>query len=361
MLIPKRVILFLGLLLTTLLIAFSAEAFAAAEAGLALWWNAVLPTLLPFYIGASCLLSGGAFDALSRLSAPLAKRNAMPAALPGVLLIGAVSGYPVGARLAGENGLSDLAPYANLCSPIFMLCVLGGELLGSVRLALPILTAHYASALLTLVLKISLIGLPRAEMRPAAVLASFSLPETIGSGMDAMLRVGGCIVFFSVVSALLEKAGVFAFAAAPAVLLGADRAAVYAVFTGLFEFSCGCRAVALANLPVRSAVSLMAGLTSFGGLSVLMQAKLFAPPLRTPPYLAAKALQGALAAALAYLLFPLFANSAVTAMQIDADLAIKNAVAGGSLLLISAAAMAFIMLLSVVLSRLTPKAEQPKQ
>lgn len=351
--IPHGAFAFFGLLLTALLLAFSKEALAAAADGLSLWWTAVLPTLFPFYIGTSLLLSGGAFAALSRLAARPAKALNLPRAFIPAFVFGAVAGYPTGARLANESGCEGLAPFSNLCSPIFMLGVVGAGLLGDALLALPILAAHYGAALLAALLQSVLGGFGTAcaqKTGPAA--APFSLIGAIGEGMSVMLRIGGSIVLFLVLSALLEKAGLFALVSRPFTALGAPEDAVYAILTGLMEFTCGCRAVALAKLSPRLTTSLIAALTSFGGLCVFLQAAMFLDIKRPAKYLLAKSFQAVLAFCIAYLLFPLFPAGEVPAMRVDPAMAKENATAAGTLLFVSALAMAFVYLLANFLCRI---------
>ena len=62
----------------------SQTAQAAAREGLSLWWEAVLPTLFPFYVGTGLLLSGGGFEALGRLCSRLPFFRKLPSALPGL-------------------------------------------------------------------------------------------------------------------------------------------------------------------------------------------------------------------------------------------------------------------------------------
>ena len=344
---------FLGLCFMIGLLSCSQTAQAAAREGLSLWWEAVLPTLFPFYVGTGLLLSGGGFEALSRLCSRLPFFRKLPSALPGLFLLGAGAGYPMGARLSAETGLPSLAPYVNLASPVFIIGVIGG-LLGSVKMSLPILVGHILSALILLILRLAKGDFPRAGAirKRKTETSPLTLPEIISEGMLTMLKIGGSIVFFLVFSSLLEKVGLFSLFSRPLTYLGLPQQAIHGLFTGFFEFTGGCKAIIDGDLPLRLTLGLLSALVSFGGLCVYLQAALFLPREGLSHYLPVRFWMALLSGGITYWIAPLFFESAVTAANLGPGQIKENALTGAALFFIAAAAMAFIYLLSVFLSRI---------
>ena len=103
----------------------------AVRQGLALCARSVIPALFPFFAAVSFAVGCGFFDMLRQLGLP---RGAA------VFLLGAVGGYPVGARTVGElyrgGGLSRqgalrLLSCCNNAGPSFILSIAGTGVFGS--------------------------------------------------------------------------------------------------------------------------------------------------------------------------------------------------------------------------------------
>ena len=94
--------LFLILLLALLLL-FPTACLEGARSGLLLWFHTVLPTLFPFLFVSSMLLATGAAHTVSRLLKPiLAPIFRVSTDCCYAILIGLVSGYPLGAKTCAE-------------------------------------------------------------------------------------------------------------------------------------------------------------------------------------------------------------------------------------------------------------------
>jgi len=281
------------LILFGLIAAPDAASAAASEAAL-LWWTRVLPSLLPYLIVSSLLLRSGILSRLPKRLTPFL-----------LLPLGVLGGYPVGARVAGKlyrDGTLSLsnaqrtAAFCNLPNPVFLISVVAAGMFRDVRTALPLLSGIFGTALFGL--------LPLSRIRVASVLPSnrpalsHDLPAAIGDGVQAILNIGGCLVFASVLGALLEATGIFR-------LFGANAATARAVVLGLFEMTSGVSAVAAlpASLPFR--LALTAFFIQFGGVSVLLQSTSYLP-LSLPRYCLIRLCTALLAAFTVYLLTPLF-------------------------------------------------------
>ena len=285
--------LFPLLILFGLIAAPDAVMTAASDAAL-LWWTRVLPSLLPYLIASSLLLRS---SLLSRLPKRLAPCLLLP--------LGILGGYPVGARVTGKlyrdcalslSDAQECAAFCNLPNPVFLISIVAAGMFRDARTALPLLLGIFGTALLGL--------LPLSRIRIASVRPSDrptlarELPAAIGDGVQAILNVGGCLVFASVLGALLEATGVFR-------LFGSNAATVRAVVLGLFEMTSGVSAVAAlpVSLPLR--LALTSFFIQFGGVSVLLQSASYLP-LSLPRYCLVRLCTALLAALTVWFLTPLF-------------------------------------------------------
>ena len=252
-------IVFPLLLLFGLLAAPNAAFYAASDAA-ALWWTRVLPSLLPYLVSASLLERSGLFFRLKPRIAPLF-----------LLPFGLLGGFPVGARLCGklyrEGALSlrdaqKAAAFCNLPNPVFLFSVVCVGMFRDPKTALPLLLGLYGTALFGL-LPLSRLSLAAISVKKPSVLTR-ELPAAIGDGVSAILNIGGCIVFASVLGALIQETGVFR-------LFGPYSETADAIVLGLFEMTSGASKIAALSLSLPLRLALCAFLIRFGGLSVTLQ------------------------------------------------------------------------------------------
>ena len=85
------------------IVSYPNESILAAKNGLSVWVNILIPSLLPFIIGANLVVDLKIVDIIGYLINPITKfifNVSGKSAL--VFVISMVSGYPVGAKLASE-------------------------------------------------------------------------------------------------------------------------------------------------------------------------------------------------------------------------------------------------------------------
>ena len=291
-----------------LLVWFLADAGAVRDSvaeALALCARSVVPSLFPFLVASSALLALGfgelAAPWLAGLMEPLFR---VPGAGSAALVLGLVGGYPIGAATAGrlypEGAVSRqegerLLTFCNNSNPVFLISVLGVGVFGSVRTGIWLWLIHVLSALLT--------GLAfrghgktagrRPLTRPAAFRAvslPMALVEAVESSLRGMLSVCAFVTFFYVL-------------ARPLAALGGRTGAALVGLVELFSLT-----PLLTTDPW--GFILAAGMAGWGGFSVLCQtaAVLADTDLPLGRYLAAKALQAAISAPLAWAVWPLLSG-----------------------------------------------------
>ncbi len=210
--------------LTALLLCYPAIALDYASTGLNLWFQKMIPTLLPFMILSGVMIRMNLTEHFARLLHPLLHRL-FGTTLNGsyTVVMGFLCGFPMGARVIGElrqnNKISIaeaeyLLAFCNNIGPIFFLSFVIPVLrLG--RIALP-LGIMYGVPLLYGVLlyrlhyrkKASFTPLcqkndiPSASYRSGTSKASFlsAIDSSVVSGLIGIAKLGGYMVFFNLLN-----------------------------------------------------------------------------------------------------------------------------------------------------------------
>ena len=110
---------------------FPQTVFQGASSGLLLWFNTVLPTLLPFIILSNLLIRTGAIDVISRIISPVLCRLFCVSPFGAfAVLTGFLCGCPMGGKVAAdllrERRISEkegryLLSFCNNTSPMFII------------------------------------------------------------------------------------------------------------------------------------------------------------------------------------------------------------------------------------------------
>lgn len=301
-----------AIVLMALLLRHSGAALEAGRATLTIWFNNVFPALLPFFVLIAIVTQSGLPAMTASAFRGLMRLVRLPGECAVVVLLGGLSGYPAGARLAGDllsRGVVDRAECERLlllCSfpgPMFVMGSVAAGMLGRSELGVPILLSQYAAAIVLSLVWARFAPRDRNQStdKPAVVnkpaLAAL-LSEAVGDGVFAMLRVAGFMLIASALCATLEASGVIDAIAIP-LARHWPATVTHATIAGLFEMSNGCTAIAKLDLSAPVLAGLCAFVLGFGGLSVLLQTLHFAS-VRAGTFALAKLIQGAVAGGICF-------------------------------------------------------------
>ena len=304
-----------GIFVTALFAAmliFPQAVFSGAEEGLLLWFQIIFPTLFPFLVVTSLLLSSGGLNLITRLFGGLFRRifrvtqNGAFAVLAGFLC-----GYPMGAKVTADllraEKISDrearyLISFCNNTSPVFIINFIVWKTFGDERLMLPTLLILIGSPVLMSFIfrRIYLKGRhpfpePSAALKEKKTRFDFSvLDSCMMNSFEAIVKVGGYIILFSVLLSLLEE-----LSGQKSILMAAAPA--LEVTNGILLLSSS-----VSDPGLRYAAVL--GLTSFGGLCSAAQTKcmLERTGLSVIPYIIQKLTTAAAASLLSFIYLALF-------------------------------------------------------
>lgn len=289
------------------LLRFPSESAAAAQEGIELCLETVLPALFPFFVLSSLMVQSSAPQVLSRAFARFMRPLfGVGGAGASALLLGLLGGYPVGARTVAElyacgaverEEAEQLLAFCNNSGPGFFLGVCGASVFSSTRAGVYLYLIHVLSAFFTgMLLRRRLPPRPRARQRGVRGAPQFDLaaafPAAVQSSFAAAWNVCGFVVLFLVLLRLLSHLP-FLRALPPL-----WRALVY----GFAEMTNGV----LLLPPTREGFVLCAVILNWGGLSVQAQTRavLSGSGLTARLCMRGKAVQAAVGLPLALLLAP---------------------------------------------------------
>ena len=332
----------IAVLLTVTVVRYPQVAFSASLEGLKIWFDIVLPALLPFFAMSEILMGLGVVHFIGVLLEPLMRPLFQ---LPGTgafaVAMGLASGYPIGAKITGQlhrEGLCTgtegerLIALANTADPLFMVGAVAVGMFGLEELGWTIACAHYLSVLLV-GLAMGLIygrrdavarsGAPQQKKNMLArALKELELArlrddrpigqlfgDAVKDSFTSMLFIGGCIMIFSVLGRIMDVAGITAIMqkTAGAILepLSIDQNTLPALLRGIVEITIGCEAASKANSPLLARAMATSFIIGWSGLSVHAQVAtmIHGTDIRLGPYILARALHGVVAAILTALLW----------------------------------------------------------
>lgn len=307
-------ILFLSFTISLLI--FSDYNLLAAQNGLALWATKVLPSLFPFFIATELLCKTnfayilGKF--LNKFMKPIFN---VPGECAIALILGTVSGYPVGAKvvcsLKKEKIISKieaerLIAYTNNSGPLFILATIGISLFGNKKIGIILLISHILAALLVGYFfrfwKQNKYDINFKEIKfnsKTSPIKISDLGEILGmaikNSISTILSIGGFIVLFSVILATFKNSGCITLIANIFSKFGIPQDFSISILTGLLELTNGVNlsSALYTSYPLFS-ILITSFLLGFGGISILLQVYsiIAKENISIKPYILGKLLQG---------------------------------------------------------------------
>lgn len=332
------------LIFTIALMVFPGEGLAAAKDGLKIFWEIVLPSLLPFFILTEILLGLGVVHFFGVILEPLMRPLFnVPGAGAFALSMGLAAGYPMDAVITGKfrrMGLCSriegerLLAFTNTADPLFMFGAVAVGMFGRPELGAIIALAHYLSAFSigflfrfygrkkegrsekkeeiggnagTGLLRRAVKRMRQArkeDNRPVGQLLGDAVKESVNS----LFMIGGFITLFSVLCRMLEVTGVVRLlqpvAGGLLKVFGLEPALASSLLKGFFEIDLGVMAGARAAAPLNDRLVVAGVIIAWSGLSVHSQVMsvIHGTDIRIFPYLAARAGHAFLAGLYTFLL-----------------------------------------------------------
>jgi sporulation integral membrane protein YlbJ len=334
----KKVLLIAGVaVMMVFLILYPENCLKSARVGLDLWLTIVLPSLLPFMVASFILLETGIVRLISHFFAPLTRLLfSAPGESAYVFFASAFSGYPVGAKLAGElyakkqiteADAQAIVRFTSVTGPVFITGAVGVGMLGAPESGAYLIAAHYLSAVLVGIV-FGLFGKSKnktcvkesikdtfnnfkkdiAMCRPLGELLSGSIEKSLLT----LLKIGGFLIVFSVIMEVLTVSRALDAAAwvySPlSRLTGLTNESTKSILIGGIEMTTGCSAASALDMDISNKLPVVSSIIAFGGFCIHMQTKSVCAASGLVPkrFMLAKSLQAVFAYALCSLSLALF-------------------------------------------------------
>lgn len=282
--------------LMLILLIFPKASIKGAENGIMLWFNVIVPTLLPFIIVSNLIINLKLTTSIAKLFYPILHRLfAVTRNGCYVIIIGLLTGFPVGAKacadlvknkmLSKEEG-QYLLTFCNNASPMFIISfisiltlklsgkqyymlaiIYGGAILSALlyRIFHGITNHSFVAPddiLLTEKITLKAADLPRKSLnsKPPKRVTFAIVDNAIMDGFDVVTKVGGYIVLFSILASVILS-------------LLPESSTYSLISIGFFEITNGINTIGSSDLNLTTKIALIMSLTAFGGISSIAQTK----------------------------------------------------------------------------------------
>ncbi|MCP3761891.1 sporulation integral membrane protein YlbJ [Domibacillus sp. A3M-37] len=289
----------------------------AAIYGMDIWWKTVFPSLLPFFILTELMAGLGVIAFFGSLLSGFMQfffRIPGPAGVTWMLSL--ASGFPSGARMAArlraEHSITRieaerLVAMAHSSNPLFILSAVASGFLKNPEAGFLLAAAHYSGAFLIgltmrfyggnkegqakTVAEGPLTAFKEARKKDGRVFGTM-FADAVLSSVQTLMLIGGFILFFSVLTALLNEYGAVAFFFSLFASQETSMPIVRALFAGFFELTSGVQLSSSTSISPNVSLLLISAILGFSGLSVHAQvaAIISSTDIRYGPFLAARVL-----------------------------------------------------------------------
>lgn len=306
-LIKTIVLIIIITILVFFIILFPEEIINASKKGIRVWFDSVLPSLLPFFIGAELLIGLGVVKFIGVLIEPIIRPVfKVPGETSFIFAMSITSGYPMGAKLVADlrnKGVLNrieaqrVMAFCSTSGPLFMIGAVSIGMFHNQSIGPFIALAHYLGALTVglifrfykndnvscykssfaqnNIIKKAFNEMLKAKKNDGRSFGQL-LSDSVRESISTIVLVGGFIVLFSVIIEELSLLGVFNF-----VYIFISRITDFSfvnkdlikiVMTGFVEITIGCKTASESiSISPMLQVILSTMIISWSGLSIHAQ------------------------------------------------------------------------------------------
>ncbi|WP_352419971.1 sporulation integral membrane protein YlbJ [Proteiniborus sp.] len=347
------------------LIIFPYNTINAALKGLKTWANIVLPSLMPFFIGAEMLIGLGVVNFIGVLLNPIMQP------LFGVsgegsfsFAMSIASGYPVGVSLISKlrqqkiiNRIEAqrLVSFCSTSGPLFMIGAVSVGMFNNPSIGALLTSSHYLGAITTGIifrnygcfkakksknvynkknyLKSAFKELIEARKRDGRSI-SILMNDSIKSALEAMFMVGGFIIIYSVIIEILATTGVINFLSSIIKIIipiNLDTKLVEGFISGLLEMTNGCKLVSEAKTTsIITQLCTVSFLIGWSGFSIHSQSisMINLTDISSKLYLLSKVLHALFSSMYCYGLYKMLFNNIIVASFLASSNSMHESILG---------------------------------
>lgn len=251
------------ILLLFILLLFHNETIAGTQNGLLLWYQTLIPSLLPFILITNALSETNAYQAVTMLFRKHPSNRIYEII---VILLGNLCGYPIGGKIINDftrnhylspERANELLSLSSQASPMFLIGYVHLHILKNI-IPLPVfLLSIYLPVLVFYPLFLS-----KQDKQPYEAFSSqkqkYCICDTFIHAVQTMVMIGMYVIIFSI---LLE------------IILPFCSFIPAKVFLSFLEITTGLKLLNTLSLPFHLKICFLCSLSSFGGLCSAFQIK----------------------------------------------------------------------------------------
>lgn len=298
--------------------------------GLLLFTTAVLPGLLPFMFFTKIIIKFNFSGLTSFLNKPSQKFLGLNGNAMYGFFASAISGYPVGAKLASELYLqnkidkSQLHKTALICStsgPIFIIGTVGVCMLGSFKIGILLYCINIFSCFISVVILNTFQKLRKLKHTQAdLVIKNYEeinhtkptkntlniITQAASDTATSLLTVAFYIAFFYMIIDLLTNIKILQIFAEFVNIIISDKSISLGATSGFIEMTRGIQTLSIT--PNVLSLSIISFLLAFSGFSIIFQSLSFLnnTPLKSHKFIFGKLFQGIMSFCISAIIFSLF-------------------------------------------------------
>ena len=326
--LKKYLFTFISILFIITLLVFSENNSIASSTGLNIFINNVFPSLFPFLVATEILYNSNFIHIIEKYTKNiLQKLFNVPPKSAIVIILGFISGYPIGAKLIANlkkdkylttAEAERLLSFTNNSSPIFIISAIGISIFGNKTIGIVLLFIQILSSILVGIIfrfwkyndkeyidysYLSLNEDTNLKVVPNTVEIFIN---SIKNAVFTTLQIGGFVIIFSVILSILKSTGILNVLAYLLSFIGIPESYSLALIYGLFEISNGMNLIKNI-IAYNNIVSLIVSsfILGFGGISILFQiySLIYKEHISVKPYICGKLLQACFSVILTCVIF----------------------------------------------------------
>lgn len=327
-------ILFLCFAFSILL--FSKNNLPAVKNGLTLWATSVVPALFPFFVATELLMHTNIVNFLGKILNPFIKPIFNIDGKGGFCFImGLISGYPVGAKIACEFRKNDicskiecerLLSFTNNSGPLFIVGTVGISMFGNTTIGILLLITHILACITVGIIfrfwkhqpkysRNTYDGINLSKNKNFVSVSNLGavLGESISNSIHTIFIIGGFVVIFSSIISILNSSGIIYNLCKILTPLfnffHINTSLINPIITGFLEITNGINIISSLHIKdISTSIIITAFFLGFGGISVLLQvwSIIAKSDLSIKPYIYGKLLHGIIAGIYTFIAINIF-------------------------------------------------------
>lgn len=194
-----------------LVLFFHTQAISGTRNGLLLWYQTLIPSLLPFLLVTNALSETNAYQAATHFFSRYTNKNIYPVM---AIVLGNLCGYPIGGKILNDfvhnryikaEDANRLLCLASQASPMFLIGYVHMHILhDQLPLSIFLLSIYTPTILFTLLQNVRKSSFPSKSQAPSGTSYRLCITDTFLHTVNILVVIGMYVILFSIVIQILQ-------------------------------------------------------------------------------------------------------------------------------------------------------------